>query len=64
VLRIGRQPPHDALFAGDLTDECPGWSGICRSNDDIEVIRQQVTKTVEEVGGKVRFLSRSLLYQA
>ena len=54
VLRIGRQPPHDKLFTGALTDECSGWSGIPRSTDDIECIRQQITKTVEEIGGKVR----------
>jgi hypothetical protein len=55
VLRIGQQPPHDELFAGDLTDECSGWSGISRSKDDIESIRQKIAKAVEEVGGKVQF---------
>ena len=55
VLRIGQQPPHDELFGGSLTDESSGWSGIPRSNDDIELLLRQITKTVEEVGGKVRF---------
>jgi hypothetical protein len=55
VLRIGQQPPQNELFSGDLTDESSGWSGISRSNDDIEFILQQMTKTVEEVGGKVFF---------
>jgi hypothetical protein len=62
VLRIGQQPSQNELFSGDLTDESAGWSGISRSNDDIEFILQQITKTVEEVGGKVFFISRSLLY--
>lgn len=53
VLRIGQQPPQNELFSGDLTDESSGWSGISRSSDDIEFILQQITKTVEEVGGKV-----------
>ena len=55
MLRIGQQPPQSELFSGDLTDESSGWSGISRSNDDIEFILQQITKTVEEVGGKVFF---------
>ena len=63
VLRIGQQPPQNELFSGDLTDDSSGWSGISRSNDDIEFIFQQITKTVEEVGGKV-FISRSLLFLA
>ena len=49
------------MFSGDLTDESSGWSGISRSNDDIESILQQITKSVEEVGGKVQILS--LLYR-
>lgn len=53
MLRIGQQPPQNELFSGDLTDESSGWSGIYRSNDDIEFFLQKITKTVEEVGGKV-----------
>ena len=53
MLRIGQQPSQKELFSGDLTDESSGWSGIYRSNDDIEFILQQITRTVEEVGGKV-----------
>ena len=55
MLRIGQRPPQNELFSGDLTDESPGWSGISRSNDVIEFILQQITKSVEEVGGKVFF---------
>jgi hypothetical protein len=59
VLRIGEQPPQDELFSEDLTNKS---SGIPRSSDDIELILQQITKNVEEVGGNVQFLSRSLFH--
>ena len=62
MIRIGQQPPQNELFSGDLTDDSSGWSGISRSNDDIEFILQQITKTVEEVGGKVFYISRSFLF--
>jgi hypothetical protein len=53
VLRIGQQPSHTELFAGDITDESPGWFATPRSITDIDTLREQITKTVEEVGGKV-----------
>ncbi|KAF9474221.1 GTP-binding protein 1 [Pholiota conissans] len=56
VLRIGQQPSHAELFAGDLTDESPGWSGTLRSIEDVDKLREQITKVVEEVGGKTSTL--------
>ena len=62
MLRIGQQPPRDELFGNNLTDECSGWSGVSRSNDDIELLLQMITKTVEDVGGKVRVFKNLVLY--
>ncbi|KAL0072375.1 hypothetical protein AAF712_000138 [Marasmius tenuissimus] len=59
VLRIGAQPPHEALFAGQLTDDTDGWKGIERTADEVELLRGQVTSTVEEIGGKVRLIYSS-----
>ncbi|TFK44701.1 P-loop containing nucleoside triphosphate hydrolase protein [Crucibulum laeve] len=56
VLRIGQQPPQDELFSGDLTDDTNGWSGVPRSVQEIDILRDEITKTVEEVGGKTSVL--------
>ncbi|KDR75898.1 hypothetical protein GALMADRAFT_140480 [Galerina marginata CBS 339.88] len=56
ILRIGHQPSHTELFAGDLNDDSPGWTGTPRTNEEIDEIRVQITKTVEEVGGKTSVL--------
>lgn len=53
MLRIGRQPPHTLLFADDLSDETSEWTGVSRTAEEIMKIREEVTRTVEEIGGKV-----------
>jgi hypothetical protein len=53
VFRIGLQPPHAKLFAGDLSDDLEGWTGIARTEQELDAIQQGITTTVEEVGGKV-----------
>jgi hypothetical protein len=52
VLRIGAQPPHAKLFAGEATDDSEGWIGIERPAEDLDHFRQEITNTVDEVGGK------------
>lgn len=59
VFRIGQQPSHTELFGGDLNDQSPDWSGIARTVEDLDKLREQFTKVVEEVGGKVRFFLTS-----
>lgn len=54
VLRIGEQPLHTHLFAGDLSEDSGDWSGIPRTEGELDLLRDAITKTVEEVGGKVR----------
>ncbi|KAF6761285.1 GTP-binding protein 1 [Ephemerocybe angulata] len=52
VIRIGEQPPQEPLYAGELTDETAGWKGTPRSLEDMQTLVQELTKTVEEVGGR------------
>ncbi|THV05041.1 GTP-binding protein 1 [Dendrothele bispora CBS 962.96] len=59
VLRIGTQPPHPKLFAGELIDDCEGWVGVGRTIEELDRLRQTVTNTVDEVGGKTSLLFES-----
>ncbi|KAJ3815888.1 GTP-binding protein 1 [Lentinula aff. lateritia] len=60
VLRIGAQPSKAKLFAGDLDDDvAEDWSGTERTEDMLNFLLQEITNTVEEVGGKT-----SLLFEA
>ncbi|KAJ3517199.1 hypothetical protein NLJ89_g646 [Agrocybe chaxingu] len=52
VLRIGQQPPRAELFSGELVEDIVGWTGLERTVKDIETVRERITKSVEEVGGK------------
>lgn len=53
ILRIGERPAHEELFAGDLKDNSPGWTGTAKTLTEIDLLRDQISQTVEEVGGKV-----------
>lgn len=55
VFRLGLQPPHAKLYAGEDLTEDEGWTGISRTELEIDTLRNGVTTIVEEVGGKVRF---------
>ncbi|KAJ3937487.1 MAG: GTP-binding protein 1 [Lentinula lateritia] len=60
VLRVGAQPSKAKLFAGDLdNDVAEDWSGTERTEDMLNFLLQEITSTVEEVGGKT-----SLLFEA
>lgn len=54
VFRIGLQPSHARLYAGEVLDGDHGWSGLSRTEQEIDTLQQGIFKTVEEVGGKVR----------
>lgn len=54
MLRIGTQPPQSELFSGnEIDDTADGWSGIKRSIQELDFLKEETNKTVEEVGGKV-----------
>ncbi|KAF8070140.1 GTP-binding protein 1 [Lyophyllum atratum] len=56
VLRIGMQPSHAHLFTGELSDASDSWTGVPRTEQDLDLLRERVMKTVEEVGGKTSVL--------
>ncbi|KAJ7346627.1 GTP-binding protein 1 [Mycena albidolilacea] len=56
VFRIGLHPPHAKLFAGELTDDSEGWTGVSRTEQELDVIHKGIRATVEEVGGKTSVL--------
>lgn len=56
VIRIGERPPRNELFTEELNDSIPGWTGTARTYEDIQKLIQELTKTVEEVGGKALVL--------
>ncbi|KAG5715927.1 GTP-binding protein 1 [Termitomyces sp. T112] len=56
VLRTGSQPSHTHLFEGNLTDVSDGWMGTPRTVEELDILKDQVTKVVEEVGGKTCIL--------
>lgn len=60
VLRLGAHPPHAALFTGEVSGENENWTGTLRTEEEINVLYDQITRTVEEVGGKVRTSSMRL----
>ena len=59
VLRIGAHPPHDLLFAGEVTDESDvvGWRGFERTVEQLDELRVRISAALEEIGGKVGLLS-------
>ncbi|ESK97058.1 gtp-binding protein 1 [Moniliophthora roreri MCA 2997] len=61
VLRMGAHPPHDKLFAGEITDksDAVGWRGIERTTEQLEALRARITTAVEEIGGKTSVLFKS-----
>lgn len=56
ILRLGAHPPHASLFAGDASTSADGWIGIPRTEKDLARMCAEVTRLVEEVGGKARSL--------
>lgn len=63
VFRIGAQPSKAKLFAGDLNDDVEAdWTGMERTEDQLDFLLQEITSTVEEVGGKVNFTDLFNIY--
>jgi hypothetical protein len=53
VFRIGAQPSRAKLFSDSDTTDDPGWTGTSRTVQELDALRNEMTKLVEEVGGKV-----------
>ena len=58
IFRLGAHPLQASPFAGDASKSSNGWIGIPRTEMELTRICAEVTRLVDEVGGK----ARSLLY--
>ena len=52
IFRLGAQPSRAKLFS-EVTDTPDGWTGIPRTEKELDVLQHAITTTVEELGGKV-----------
>ena len=53
VFRLGARPSTARLFTGESIAEADGWTGVPRNDQEIDTLCQMITRTVDEVGGKV-----------
>ncbi len=53
VFRIGTHPPGAKLFAGQPATDEDAWQGAPRTAEELDIIAQETTTVVDEVGGKV-----------
>jgi len=58
VFRIGHRPPLDPLFNGEEIDNAPGWTGINRTQEEVDKLATELSKAQDDIGGKVRALSQ------
>ncbi|RPD59809.1 P-loop containing nucleoside triphosphate hydrolase protein [Lentinus tigrinus ALCF2SS1-6] len=56
VFRIGSHPPHARLFTGQPAAEEDTWIGTARTAKELDIIIQETTTVVDEVGGKTSIL--------
>ncbi|KZP34701.1 P-loop containing nucleoside triphosphate hydrolase protein [Athelia psychrophila] len=56
IFRIGARPPNTAPLSGESLKDGEAWSGIARNGQEISLLQQEITATVEEVGGKASIL--------
>ena len=54
VLRLGRRPLHPTLFNPDPSTASDDWIGTPRSDKELAKMVEEVTRLVEDIGGKVR----------
>ncbi|KAL9711862.1 hypothetical protein Ac2012v2_004935 [Leucoagaricus gongylophorus] len=59
VFRIGVQPPHAMLFSEESIDAAQGWTGIERTMEQVDEIRESIDRLTDEVGGKISLLFES-----
>lgn len=59
VFRIGVQPPHAMLFSEESIDAAQGWTGIERTMEQVDEIRESIDRLTNEVGGKISLLFES-----
>ncbi|KAF8135691.1 P-loop containing nucleoside triphosphate hydrolase protein [Boletus edulis] len=58
VFRIGQRPPLDPLFNGERLDSAPGWTGIGRTQEEVDKLATELSKAQDDIGGKASVLLR------
>ncbi|KIJ67931.1 hypothetical protein HYDPIDRAFT_148051 [Hydnomerulius pinastri MD-312] len=58
IFRIGARPPHNPLFAGEPLDDAPDWTGVARTEEDVDTLVTELGRSQEDVGGKASVLHR------
>ncbi|EJD03134.1 GTP-binding protein 1 [Fomitiporia mediterranea MF3/22] len=56
ILRLGARPQRSQLFSGNASTIADDWTGTPRTEDDLAKLCGEVTRLVEEIGGKVSVL--------
>lgn len=64
IFRLGLRPTNARLFGGQPANhDIDGWAGIDRTDEELTTLKEELTRAVEEVGGKVRqTLSWKVIY--
>ncbi|KAG6378161.1 hypothetical protein JVT61DRAFT_13851 [Boletus reticuloceps] len=44
VFRIGQRPPLDPLFNGERLDSAPGWTGIGRTQEEVDILATELPR--------------------
>ncbi|KAF9222557.1 GTP-binding protein 1 [Gyrodon lividus] len=59
IFRIGARPPHDPLFAGENFDDVPGWIGVPRTEEEVDILVTELGRAQQDIGGKASLLLRA-----
>ncbi|TFY53643.1 hypothetical protein EVG20_g10023 [Dentipellis fragilis] len=60
ILRIGSRPPQAKLFAGEDLAANEGWIGVNRSDAQLQSLKENIARAVEDIGGKMCVLFESI----
>jgi hypothetical protein len=64
IFRLGMRPINPRLFGTQLVpDGTDAWVGTPRTTDELDVLKTELKKVVEEIGGKVRSAKKASTYR-
>ncbi|KAG8213710.1 P-loop containing nucleoside triphosphate hydrolase protein, partial [Butyriboletus roseoflavus] len=58
IFRIGQRPPLDPLFSGEQLDSAPGWTGIKKTQEEVDGLAARLSRAQDDIGGKTSVLHR------
>lgn len=53
IFRIGAQPDHTKLFAGQSISATDVSAGIAKTTEEVNLVRAELSQVADEIGGKV-----------